>query len=249
MATVTNKLIKRKQGMINWNIVAWDYHTCAVRLNELLALFAKSGRFTRFKPRARVLSGVKSNLEVGEPYWLRSYRFSWASRVNRSKKHSPIGFLSREIYLIARVNKSQFRRFKLRIQFASELRRAPFSFAVKSSKSSKRIMADGAAERDAKYCVSWGDVRQGSHGRAHDVLAAVRRNRQLERFVTVQLDFRLTRPFANYVLGQHSDPRCIYVPPSTGKTFHSFRIAYSRCGTKPDLNGQFYENTVNFAFR
>lgn len=36
------------------------------------------------------------------------------------------------------------------------------------------------------------------------------------------------------------------MPPSTGKTFHSFRIAYSRCGTKPDLNGQFYENTVKF---
>lgn len=47
----------------------------------------------------------------------------------------------------------------------------------------------------------------------------------------------------NYV-GQHSDPRCIYVPPSSGKTFYAFRIAYARCGTKPDLNGQFYENTV-----
>lgn len=47
------------------------------------------------------------------------------------------------------------------------------------------------------------------------------------------------------ILGQHSDPRCVYVPPSTGKTFFAFRIAYARCGTKPDLNGQFYENTVN----
>jgi len=47
------------------------------------------------------------------------------------------------------------------------------------------------------------------------------------------------------LLGQHSDPRCVYVPPSTGKTFFSFRISYSRCGTKPDLNGQFYENTVS----
>lgn len=47
--------------------------------------------------------------------------------------------------------------------------------------------------------------------------------------------------------GQHSDPRCIYVPPATGKKQFSFRIAYSRCGTKPDLNGQFYENTVRWA--
>lgn len=48
--------------------------------------------------------------------------------------------------------------------------------------------------------------------------------------------------------GQHSDPRCVYVPPSTGKTFFAFRIAYARCGTKPDLNGQFYENTVSFIY-
>lgn len=55
----------------------------------------------------------------------------------------------------------------------------------------------------------------------------------------------LTYPLYHYPQkGQHSDPRCVYVPPSTGKTFFSFRISYSRCGTKPDLNGQFYENTV-----
>lgn len=60
----------------------------------------------------------------------------------------------------------------------------------------------------------------------------------------VHLSF--SQPFEGIVSskGQHSDPRCVYVPPSTGKTFFSFRISYSRCGTKPDLNGQFYENTV-----
>lgn len=60
----------------------------------------------------------------------------------------------------------------------------------------------------------------------------------------VHLTFSL--PFEGIVSskGQHSDPRCVYVPPSSGKTFFSFRISYSRCGTKPDLHGQFYENTV-----
>lgn len=60
----------------------------------------------------------------------------------------------------------------------------------------------------------------------------------------VHLSF--SAPFEGIVSskGQHSDPRCVYVPPSTGKTFFSFRISYQRCGTKPDLNGQFYENTV-----
>ncbi|KAL3280259.1 hypothetical protein HHI36_017754 [Cryptolaemus montrouzieri] len=62
------------------------------------------------------------------------------------------------------------------------------------------------------------------------------------------MDVHLTfsQPFEGIVSskGQHGDPRCVYVPPSTGQTFFSFRIAYARCGTKPDLHGQFYENTV-----
>ncbi|XP_021937304.1 cuticlin-1 [Zootermopsis nevadensis] len=60
----------------------------------------------------------------------------------------------------------------------------------------------------------------------------------------VHLSF--THPFEGIVSskGQYADPRCVYVPPSSGKTFFSFRIAYARCGTKPDLHGQFYENTV-----
>ncbi|KAJ1529640.1 hypothetical protein ONE63_006404 [Megalurothrips usitatus] len=55
-----------------------------------------------------------------------------------------------------------------------------------------------------------------------------------------------TQPFEGLVSskGQYGDPRCVYVPPSTGKASFSFRIAYSHCGTKPDLHGQFYENTV-----
>ncbi|XP_076758653.1 zona pellucida domain-containing protein miniature [Xylocopa sonorina] len=60
----------------------------------------------------------------------------------------------------------------------------------------------------------------------------------------VHLSF--SQPFEGIVSskGQHADPRCVYVPPSTGQTFFSFRIAYARCGTKPDMHGQFYENTV-----
>ncbi|XP_050428648.1 cuticlin-1-like isoform X2 [Adelges cooleyi] len=62
----------------------------------------------------------------------------------------------------------------------------------------------------------------------------------------MDVHLQFTQPFEGIVSskGQYGDPRCVYVPPSTGKTFFTFRIAYARCGTKPDLNGQFYENTV-----
>lgn len=63
---------------------------------------------------------------------------------------------------------------------------------------------------------------------------------------TLDVHLTFSQPFEGIVSskGQHGDPRCVYVPPSTGQTFFSFRIAYARCGTKPDLHGQFYENTV-----
>lgn len=43
----------------------------------------------------------------------------------------------------------------------------------------------------------------------------------------VHLSF--SQPFEGIVSskGQHADPRCVYVPPSTGQTFFSFRIAYA----------------------
>ncbi|XP_071451441.1 uncharacterized protein [Hetaerina americana] len=63
------------------------------------------------------------------------------------------------------------------------------------------------------------------------------------------MDVRIafSHPFSGIVFskGQYGDPRCVYVAPldDGGRVFR-FRIAYSRCGTRPDHRGQFYENTV-----
>jgi len=37
---------------------------------------------------------------------------------------------------------------------------------------------------------------------------------------------------------------CIYVKPQTGATQYTFNIMYDQCGTKPDMNGKFYENNI-----
>jgi len=37
---------------------------------------------------------------------------------------------------------------------------------------------------------------------------------------------------------------CIYVKPQTGSASYSFNIMYDQCGTKPDMNGKFYENNI-----
>lgn len=110
-------------------------------------------------------------------------------------------------------------------------------------------MAIGSARRYAndKFVRSY--VRQRSHGCAFIVFGTIRRDCQFERWACDPGPRRIAFCGISFFfflrnIGQHSDPRCVYVPPSTGKTFFAFRIAYARCGTKPDLNGQFYENTV-----
>ncbi|XP_045107484.1 uncharacterized protein LOC123502374 [Portunus trituberculatus] len=62
--------------------------------------------------------------------------------------------------------------------------------------------------------------------------------------LTVQLAF--TAPFRGIVFskGQYGQPNCMYVEPNIGGTQYEFQIHYDGCGTKPDMGGKFYENTI-----
>ena len=44
--------------------------------------------------------------------------------------------------------------------------------------------------------------------------------------------------------GQFNSPNCVYVKPYTSLGAYTFDIYFNKCGTKPDLNGKFYENTI-----
>jgi len=60
----------------------------------------------------------------------------------------------------------------------------------------------------------------------------------------VQISF--DRPFNGIIFskGAVDQYNCIYVKPQTGATTYSFNIMYDQCGTKPDMNGKFYENNI-----
>ncbi|VEN63034.1 unnamed protein product [Callosobruchus maculatus] len=60
-----------------------------------------------------------------------------------------------------------------------------------------------------------------------------------EAAASAQLNLKLNLALALPFLSAHLTQQI-----REGQTFFSFRIAYARCGTKPDLHGQFYENTV-----
>nr|XP_045588255.1 uncharacterized protein LOC123750176 [Procambarus clarkii] len=62
--------------------------------------------------------------------------------------------------------------------------------------------------------------------------------------LTVQLAF--TAPFQGLVFskGQYGQPNCMYVEPHSGRSSFEFQIYYDSCGTKPDMGGKFYENTI-----
>jgi len=60
----------------------------------------------------------------------------------------------------------------------------------------------------------------------------------------VQISF--DRPFNGIIFskGAIDQYNCIYVKPQTGSGAYSFNIMYDQCGTKPDMNGKFYENNI-----
>jgi len=60
----------------------------------------------------------------------------------------------------------------------------------------------------------------------------------------VQISF--DRPFNGIIFskGAVDQYNCIYVKPQTGATTYAFNIMYDQCGTKPDMNGKFYENNI-----
>ncbi len=65
-----------------------------------------------------------------------------------------------------------------------------------------------------------------------------------KRHMEVQLTF--DRPFNGIVFSKGAVDRydCIYVKPQTGLQTYKFDIMYDSCGSKPDLNGKFYENNI-----
>eukprot|EP00096_Caligus_rogercresseyi_P009471 TRINITY_DN3228_c0_g1_i1.p1 TRINITY_DN3228_c0_g1~~TRINITY_DN3228_c0_g1_i1.p1 ORF type:complete len:702 (-),score=181.59 TRINITY_DN3228_c0_g1_i1:772-2877(-) len=54
------------------------------------------------------------------------------------------------------------------------------------------------------------------------------------------------RPFNGLVFSKGALDRynCIYVQPHSGQSNYRFKIMYDSCGSKPDLNGKFYENNI-----
>jgi len=60
----------------------------------------------------------------------------------------------------------------------------------------------------------------------------------------VQITF--DRPYNGIIFskGAVDQYNCIYVKPQTGANAYSFNIMYNQCGTKPDMNGKFYENNI-----
>ena len=65
-----------------------------------------------------------------------------------------------------------------------------------------------------------------------------------KQHMEVQITF--DRPFNGIVFSKGAVDKynCIYVKPQTGQSQYRFDIHYNDCGSKPDLNGRFYENNI-----
>ncbi|RWS04449.1 Zona pellucida-like domain containing protein 7, partial [Dinothrombium tinctorium] len=62
--------------------------------------------------------------------------------------------------------------------------------------------------------------------------------------MTVRAEFN--GPFNGIVFskGTYGQENCVYIKPYSGTTHATFKVKYDECGTKPDLQGKYYENTI-----
>ena len=62
--------------------------------------------------------------------------------------------------------------------------------------------------------------------------------------MTVRAEFNA--PFKGIVFskGTYGQSKCVYVKPRSGLTHVTFNVRYDECGTKPDLQGKYFENTI-----
>lgn len=63
-------------------------------------------------------------------------------------------------------------------------------------------------------------------------------------YMEVQISFDKIFNGIIFSKGAVNQYNCIYVKPQTGSSTYSFNIMYDQCGTKPDMNGKFYENNI-----
>lgn len=63
-------------------------------------------------------------------------------------------------------------------------------------------------------------------------------------YMEVQISFDKAFNGIIFSKGAIDQYNCIYIKPQTGSLSYTFNIFYDQCGTKPDMNGKFYENNI-----
>lgn len=65
-----------------------------------------------------------------------------------------------------------------------------------------------------------------------------------KEYMTVRAEFN--SPFNGIVFskGTYGQSKCVYVKPHSSLTHLTFNVRYDECGTKPDLQGKYFENTI-----
>ncbi|KPM03203.1 Zona pellucida-like domain containing protein 7 [Sarcoptes scabiei] len=65
-----------------------------------------------------------------------------------------------------------------------------------------------------------------------------------KEYMTVRAEFNGQFNGIIFSKGTYGQNKCVYVKPHSGVTHATFNVRYDECGTKPDLQGKYFENTI-----
>ena len=72
----------------------------------------------------------------------------------------------------------------------------------------------------------------------------MKKSREIDFIIGGMAPIRIMQYLHILLQGAVDRYNCIYVKPQTGQSTYKFDIMYDQCGSKPDLNGRFYENNI-----
>jgi len=114
----------------------------------------------------------------------------------------------------------------------------PFAFSSSSSSVTSSSSSSQHLERSKRWASPGSSAPPGlAKLIALDVICG-------KDHMTVRAEFN--GPFNGIVFskGTYGQENCVYVKPYSGVTHTTFKVNYDSCGTKPDLQGKYYENTI-----
>ncbi|KAH9425143.1 hypothetical protein DERP_011871 [Dermatophagoides pteronyssinus] len=111
------------------------------------------------------------------------------------------------------------------------------------------LMANVVGASNGDVEISSNGQQQNNNNNVNNMIASSTKLDSLDvicgkEYMTVRAEFNGQFNGIIFSKGTYGQSKCVYVKPHSSLTHTTFNVRYDECGTKPDLQGKYFENTI-----